>query len=185
MTGALSLPDKVTAIHRAFEAARIEHAFGGALALAYYAEPRATVDIDVNVFLAPGDYQRALSPLTALTIDADVDPGSIERDGQCRLWWDANPVDLFFAYDELHERMRAERRLVPFADARIPILAPEHLLICKVLYNRPKDWLDLEQMLVSLPDLPSDEIADTLRRLTGGDDPRLARLSQLAQRWRG
>jgi len=43
-----SLPEKVVAIDSALTG--LPHAFGGALALAYYAEPRATVDIDVNVF---------------------------------------------------------------------------------------------------------------------------------------
>src|SRR5659263_502227 len=39
-----SLPDKVVALDRALDDASIDHAFGGALALAYYAEPRSTVD---------------------------------------------------------------------------------------------------------------------------------------------
>ncbi|HEY7952208.1 MAG TPA: hypothetical protein VID70_04420 [Solirubrobacteraceae bacterium] len=47
-----SLPDKVLAIHRALAQAKVAHAFGGALALAYYAEPRGTIDIDLNVFTA-------------------------------------------------------------------------------------------------------------------------------------
>jgi len=45
----LSLPDKILAVDRAFE--RVPHAFGGAISLAYHAEPRATIDIDVNVFV--------------------------------------------------------------------------------------------------------------------------------------
>ena len=185
MSPAPTLPDKVVAVHQALETARIPHAFGGALALAYYAEPRATIDIDVNVFVAPADYRRATQPLAALGIGDQVDGAAIERDGQCRLWWEANPVDLFFAYDELHDRMREDRRMVPFADTRIPILAPEHLLICKVVFDRPKDWLDIEQMLVSLPDLPFSEINDTLGQLLGQQDPRLRRLSELASRWDG
>ena len=47
-----ALVGKVLALHRAFEAAGVIHAFGGALALAYWtADPRATADIDVNVSL--------------------------------------------------------------------------------------------------------------------------------------
>ena len=29
----------------------------------------------------------------------------------------------------------------------IPILAPEHLIVCKAIFDRPKDWLDIEEML--------------------------------------
>ena len=31
----------------------IEYAIGGALALGYYATPRATVDVDINIFVPP------------------------------------------------------------------------------------------------------------------------------------
>ena len=46
-----SLPEKVLLLEEGFAGRGIPHAFGGALALAYYATPRATVDIDVNVFV--------------------------------------------------------------------------------------------------------------------------------------
>jgi transcriptional regulator with XRE-family HTH domain len=46
----LSLADRILVLHDALEGARIEHGFGGAIALAYYVEePRATRDIDVNL----------------------------------------------------------------------------------------------------------------------------------------
>ncbi len=45
----LTLAKRVLAIDHALSS--IPHAFGGALALAYYAEPRATIDIDLNVFV--------------------------------------------------------------------------------------------------------------------------------------
>src|SRR5712692_7146229 len=52
------LPHKITAIAAALSAAQLDFAFGGALALAYYAEPRTTVDIDINVFLPPEEHDR-------------------------------------------------------------------------------------------------------------------------------
>jgi len=48
----LGLTAKILALHQALTEADIAHAFGGALALAFCTEePRATQDIDVNVFL--------------------------------------------------------------------------------------------------------------------------------------
>ena len=144
----LSLPEKIEAIDRQLEGQRIDHAFGGALALAYYAEPRATDDIDVNVFLAPKDFERLRAALKPLGIRAsDEDERAARCEGQVRLWWDRNPIDIFLAYDQLHEAMREQKRMVPFGQERIPILAPEHLLACKALFDRPKDWLDIEEML--------------------------------------
>ena len=46
-TNVPTLPKKVVSLARALEESELPYAFGGALALAYYAEPRATVDIDV------------------------------------------------------------------------------------------------------------------------------------------
>jgi len=178
-----SLPAKIEAIHATLDAARIEHAFGGALALAYYAEPRATDDIDVNVFLRPeriAELGDVLRPLGVITTPSDEEAAM--RDGQCRLWWGRTPVDVFLASDKLHDAMRAERRLVPFGDVRIPILAPEHLLFCKVLFDRSKDWLDAEQMIVCVDDLNVGALLGELDRAVGEDDQRTARFKALLGR---
>ena len=65
----LALPDKVVALGRALD--DVPHAFGGALALAYYAEPRATQDIDVNVFVAESQAADVLSVLAPLGVEID------------------------------------------------------------------------------------------------------------------
>jgi len=179
----LSLPEKIEAIDRQLEGQRIDHAFGGALALAYYAEPRATDDIDVNVFLAPKDFDRLGAALKRLGIRAsDEDERAAQREGQVRLWWDRNPVDIFLAYDQLHEAMREHKRMVPFGQARIPILAPQHLLACKALFDRPKDWLDIEQILLTVDDLDARGALRWVERGVGEDDHRLNRLRDLIQR---
>ncbi len=50
----VSLVESIVALEAGLDAARIPHAFGGALALAFHIEePRGTRDIDVNVFLVP------------------------------------------------------------------------------------------------------------------------------------
>lgn len=181
MSGEPTLPEKIVAVHDRFERASIAHAFGGALALAYYAEPRATDDIDVNVFVAPTAFPTVRQALAPLGIDAAiVDPVALERDGQCRLRWGRTPLDLFFAYDELHDAMHQEVRLQPFGDIRLPILSPEHLLVCKAIFDRPKDWLDIEQILVCVEGLDIAEIRAWLDRIVGAKDPRRQRFDQVA-----
>jgi hypothetical protein len=169
-----NLPEKILAIHERLTAAKTPHAFGGALALAYYAEPRATIDIDLNLFVAPSAYPDVERELAAIGVGDPVEPEIVERDGQCRLHWGDTPIDLFFAYDELHQAMRGAIRREPFGDATIPVLAPEHLLVCKAIFNRPKDWLDIEQMLIGVEDLDTDEVGMWLDRIVGPDDPRRA-----------
>lgn len=174
------LPDKVVAIDEALQDAKLPHAIGGALALAYYAEPRATIDIDLNLFIPTDRWQEVVGTLEELGVDAGkLDPTALQRDGQCRLRWGNNPVDLFFAYDPFHEAMRKEVRRVPFAATTLPILAPEHLAVCKAMFDRPKDWLDIEQMLIATEDLDVSAIEDWLSRMVGDDGERLKRLEEL------
>lgn len=176
-----NLPEKIVAIHEQLTRVKIPHAFGGALALAYYAEPRATIDIDLNLFIAPSSYPDIERDLAGIGVSGGVDHQVVERDGQCRLRWGNTPIDLFFAYDALHDAMRRASRREPFGETKIPVLAPEHLLVCKVIFNRPKDWLDIEQMLVCVDDLDLTEVRTWLDRIVGADDPRRERLDHLAE----
>ena len=173
------LPDKVVAVDRALEKARLAHAFGGALALAYYAEPRATIDVDVNLFFGVERLAAVRAALAPLGVAGEGDDPRVARDGQCRWWWDRTPLDLFFAYDALHEAMPKEVRRVPFGEDRIPILGPEHLIVCKAVFDRAKDWLDIEQILVSIDRLDSAEIDRWLDEIVGRDDPRAQRFDRL------
>ena len=179
-----SLPAKVIAVDEALAGAKIPHAIGGALALAYYAEPRATIDIDVNVFVGPDRRDEVSGALAGIGVaDDEVDDAALERDGQCRLWWGDNSVDLFLACDPIHAEMRKEARRAPFGETTIPILAPEHLAVCKAVLDRPKDWLDIEQMLIATDDLDVDAIEGWLERLAGREDPRLEHLVELRTRY--
>jgi hypothetical protein len=174
-----TLPEKVVAIDRALKEARIPHAFGGALALAYYAEPRATIDIDINVFVPTRRNEEIEMALAPLGVDTEVDRTTLERDGQCRLWWGNTPVDLFFSYDDVHEAMSRNTRRVPFGEEEFEILSPEHLIICKANFDRVKDWMDIEQVLVAVERFDAGEVDRWLLHLVGPDDHRKQRFDEL------
>ncbi|MEY2432487.1 MAG: hypothetical protein QOC92_2212 [Acidimicrobiaceae bacterium] len=176
------LADKVVQLHDALVAANVAHAFGGALALAYYAEPRATADVDINLFVGPSEFARILEVLEPFGIMRIPTSKQVQREGQARVWWGRTPLDLFFAYDEIHDAMRDRVRMVPFGEVEIPILAAEHLIVAKVVFDRPKDWLDIEQMLVTVPSLDLDDVARWLRHLLEIDDQRITRFEALVSR---
>lgn len=182
MTPEPSLVEKVLRIHEALDGAAIPHAIGGALALAYHGEPRTTVDIDVNVFVPPADAAAVGRVIEPLGVDL-ARLVTAERDGQVRLWWGRTPVDLFFAYDDVHHAMAQHVEHVPFADAEIPILSAEDLVFCKAVFDRPKDWIDIEQMLLQAgPRFDLHRVRDQLIRIVGPDDPRRTRLDSAAHR---
>ena len=178
----LSLAQRIVALARALAA--IPHAFGGALALAYYAEPRATIDIDLNVFVPVERYLDVARPLVELGAAAD-DPAVAElvrRDGQARVWWDATPIDLFFAYDAFHHAAAAGRHVVPFADMTISILAAEHLIVCKAVFNRAKDWVDIDAMVAAGTAIDVPEVLRWVGRVAGDEDPRYERITAVLTR---
>ena len=143
-----SFAEKVVAVDRSLSQAGIPHAFGGALALGYCVRnPRATGDIDVNVFVHVDEVQRLFS---ALPREVAISTDAVEvatRDGHVRLHWDQHPVDLFFSYHALHDRAQARIRVVPFGADEIPILSCTDLAVFKVVFNRSRDWADLEAMI--------------------------------------
>ena len=157
----MTLPERLVAHHRALARRRIPHAFGGAIALAYWTlDPRATSDIDVNVFLPAA--------------------GSA-RDGQIRLWWDETPVDLFFDSVPVHADAARHRLAVPFANTRIPVLGSTELAVFKAMFDRTRDWADIEAMLAA-GTVDLEAVRETLRTMLDGDDVRFAKLSEAQRR---
>jgi hypothetical protein len=79
--------------------------------------------------------------------------------------------------------MRKAVRRAEFGDTTIPILAPEHLVVCKAVFNRRKDWLDIEQILIGALDVDGAKVTDWLNRIVGADDPRAERFAELSGRF--
>ena len=178
----MNLPGRLTAIDEALAGAGIDHAFGGAIALAYWTlDPRGTSDIDVNVFVGAEACEEALAVLPAGVAWSSADVAAIRRDGQVRLWWDETPVDLFFDYEELHAAAARNRRTVPFEGSEIPVLGPVELAAFKTMFDRTKDWADIEAMLVAQT-LDVDGLRRHLLRLAGSGDERFARLDDSIRR---
>jgi hypothetical protein len=180
----MTLAERVVALHDALASADVPHAFGGALALAYWTlDPRATGDIDLNVFVPASDPDDALAALPAGVSQPPGTAETVARDGQIRLWWDQTPVDLFFDYAPVHLDAARHRETVPFADRHIPILGPVELAVFKAMFDRTRDWADLEAML-GAGTLDLDAVRETLSEMVPAEDPRFARLDEALRRAR-
>ena len=177
---ALSLVDRILAVHDSLDAAGVPHAFGGALALAYHTnEVRATKDIDVNIFVAPRDAEQIFASLPGGVSWSAADVDAIHRDGQVRVRWDDTPVDLFFDLHEIHKQAADHARTVPFAGVELPVLGSTELTVFKMMFSRPRDWVDIEAMLEAESiDVAAVDAAYTL--VMGPGDERLVRFHELA-----
>jgi hypothetical protein len=176
MTG---LAEKIVAIHLDLDGAKLPHAFGGALALAWCTlQARGTNDIDVNVFVAAARASEVLEALPPDVAFAERDRTTIERDGQVRLFWDATPVDLFLNTTDFHEQAATRAREQEFGGVRVPFLSCLDLAVFKAFFNRTRDWADLEDMRAA-GTLDIDHVAGILSRYLGPDDERIGRLLSL------
>jgi hypothetical protein len=174
-----SLADQILAVHRALDEGAIPHAIGGALALAWCTQQaRATIDIDVNLFVPPDRASDVVAALPDGVSWTDADVAAIERDGQVRLWWGDTPVDVFTNTTAFHEEVGTRVRHEDFAGERVPFLDCRDLAVFKAFFDRTKDWADLEAM-AEAGSLDVEAVVGVLARHLGPDDQRIERLLAL------
>ncbi|MDG2305673.1 MAG: hypothetical protein P8R42_13725 [Candidatus Binatia bacterium] len=170
----------------ALEKADLPYAIGGALALAYYAVPRATVDVDINIFVPPAtELPLVLHTLQGAGFAPDASAPTIERqattDGQFRGYVDGLRVDVFVPAINYYAELQQRRRQVPLAGRPAWVLGPEDIAILKLMFYRRKDLADVESLLREQGGaLNLKFVADKLRDLVGDDDERLRTLTEIA-----
>lgn len=173
------LAERLLAVHAALDDAGLPHAFGGAIALAYCTqEPRGTRDIDVNVFVG---VDRANEVFDAMPRGVGVTRAgrdAARRDGQVRVMWDDTPIDIFFDTHEFHREAAREIVEVPFEGTTIAVLGCETLIVFKAMFNRTRDWADIEAIL-GTGSVDGHRALDRLRSLQGRSDPAVLRLTAL------
>lgn len=174
------LGERLLAVHDSLTGAALPHAFGGAIALAYCTqEPRGTRDLDVNVFVDPVRAGEALSALPQAVAVSDADIATATREGQVRVWWEDTPIDVFLDIHQFHVEVAQDVRSVPFEGRTIPVLDCTALAAFKALFDRTKDWADIEEMLAAGA-LEAPRAIAWLERILGADSPVVSRLKSLA-----
>jgi hypothetical protein len=173
------LVERLFAIHDSLTSGGLQHAFGGAISLAYCTEePRGTRDLDVNVF---ADASRAEAVLACLPDGVTVrgeDIEAVAAAGQTRLWWEETPVDIFLNDLPLHEAVAAGVVWVPLAGREIPVLDCASLVVFKAFFDRTKDWADIEAIAMATPE-DIEAARATIADLVGEGDPACSRLAAL------
>ncbi len=176
------LVGKVISIHEALKRASIGHGFGGGIALAFAVEePRATDDIDLNIAVPVALAEEVLAVLPPGIEAKAAAVDTIRREGQDRLRWGDTPVDLFFPQHDFHRTVAERTSELPFAATTIPVISATDLVVFKAMFDRPRDWLDIEAVLRA----GSADVDDAVRwigRILGADHPARTRLLDLIDR---
>lgn len=145
-----SLNQLLIDVHQAFLARGLDHAFGGALALMHYVgEPRMTRDIDVNVFVDESKATEVLDCLSHLAEISEEHHDELVKDGFVRVMAGIFPIDVFLSVHDFHFDMRTKVEMRYVGTNQFPFISATHLAVLKALFDRPKDWVDILEMMRS------------------------------------
>jgi hypothetical protein len=177
-----SLVDAVRALVEALERAGIDYALGGAVALSAWSEPRATTDVDINIWPA-GD---SLDPVLEALVDAGVavDPGAAKREAELRGMFVGRRgpyrIDVFVPSIPFYADALATRRRVAVAGTDGWVLSAESIAVFKMLFFRPKDLVDVARLLeVARDGLDRTAVRAAVVAVVGEDDVRVARWDEM------
>jgi hypothetical protein len=164
------------ALAQALERHGVDYALGGALAYGQYGIPRATIDVDVNVFVAPADLAPVFAALRELGIPLDEDAAgrAAEDEGLFVVRLGGYRIDVFtpsidFSWEAARTRVRHE-----VDGVGVWFLSAEALSVFKLLFFRAKDLVDLER-LIAVQGSAVDVLYVRRRivEMLGEDDPRV------------
>lgn len=187
-SGTTALPQLAARLIDLFEARGIPYALGGALALGYHAPPRGTRDIDINLFLEAPQAREAFEAVRAMGVG--IDPGEAvarasER-GDAVGWYEGIRIDFFVNSIPLHDLAARRKVRVEFAERPTWILSAEDLVFLKLMFDRPKDHVDIEQVFFTQgDDLDRAYVRAQLIEHVGADDHRVAAFDQLVALYAG
>lgn len=172
----------------ALAAAGIPYAIGGSIAMQASGYARATDDGDINVFLPMEHAMPALAALAAagLAVDPTTAAKIAAERGDGRLYVDGIRIDLFFDSIPLHAHAARRVRQVWLGDRSFPALSPEDLVVLKALFNRAKDWVDIERIVAAMgTDFDAKYCRGQLVAHAGAADASVGVLDGVLRRWLG
>ncbi len=182
----MSVYEVAIAAHDLLVDANLPHGFGGALALNYYADPRATIDVDLCVFVP---WSTGVADIARFEQIGFAPRQSTERSipvAGIRLFKEGDPVplDVFFSLDDSYDEIADRLRPMPFGPDRVelPFLSAEDIVLFKLTFNRDKDWVDIRRVVADGPDLDLEYIDRKVVEIRGpGMHPRVARLRAMVK----
>jgi hypothetical protein len=159
----MSLSGLIDVIHwleDVFDRLHLQRSYGGAVAYNYYGPPRLTQDVDVLAVIPDTKVPQFIEELTnAGCRHANPDPRPVEMPAVlhdlrskahlavflCR----GIRTELFLAWHPFHYKVLERSPLHDLEGRRIPIHAPEDLVVFKKVFDRPKDIGDIKAILMA------------------------------------
>ncbi len=153
-----TVTDALVALVDVLEASNVDYAVGGAIAMGLVGYPRATADVDVLVAIPAIRTQCLVDALAAAgftssegtPLDARRWLDETRTSGLCRVTWRGVRVELFVPKVPLQHSVLARRWRGAITAAKSAwITTAEDLVLLKMVFNRPKDLIDVQRLLVA------------------------------------
>lgn len=175
-------PELARRIADAFEAEQIPYAIGGALALAAWGFPRATNDVDIDVFVEPDDLGKVLATLELVGCELDRESciASARDRGDFRARFGRMRIDFFVPAIPFYRSAESRVREALLGGRPARYLSPEDLTVFKMLFFRTKDILDVERLVGFIgSDFDTSYVRTSLVKIVGSEDDRVRRWDRL------
>ncbi len=175
--------DAALAIARAFEGRGISYAIGGAIAYGLWAVPRATIDVDVNVFVGEEDLDAVFEVLASIgvRIDAEAARAQNARDGMFVGRWSLYRIDVFTPSIDFSREAERTRVRHEIGGSEAWFLSAEAIAVFKLLFFRAKDLVDLERLVALRSELDVAYVRRQIVAMMGESDERVARWDQIVR----
>lgn len=175
-------PELARRIADAFEAEQIPYAIGGALALAAWGFPRATNDVDIDVFVQPGELGKVFAALERVGCELDredcIDAARVR--GDFRAHFERMRIDFFVPSIPFYRSAESRVRKAPLGDRPARYLSAEDLAVFKMLFFRTKDILDVERLVGFIGSaFDASYVRASLVDIVGEEDERIRRWDRL------
>lgn len=127
------------------------YCFIGGLAVQHWGEPRETVDVDLTLLTGFGGEEAFAAKLLSRFAGRIPDAAVFARDKRVLLLRSAAGVGIDIAFGALPFEEEVVSRARPAAfpsGASLRLCSPEDLVVLKAFAARPRDWLDVEGVIV-------------------------------------
>ncbi len=161
------------------------YAFGGAIALAAWSEPRATADVDVILWIGEERIDRAIQLIRAagVIVDPEVARAQVTERGMFVGMAGHVRVDVFVPSIPFYSVAEQRRVATTIAGRATWVHSAEVLAVFKLLFFRPKDLLDVERMLqIQGRAFDRGFVRQALLDMVDNDDPRVEKWDAMTAR---
>lgn len=133
----------------ALEASGEVYAFGGAIALAAWSEPRATADVDVILWIRNEDFGRAIdiAESAGVSLGREAAHAAARERGMFAGQLGQIRVDVFVPSIPFYAEAERHRVQTSILGRATWVHSAEVLAVFKMLFFRPKDLTDIHRML--------------------------------------